>query len=230
MGNDSAEVTRCSTAVVEMSLKTNMYIEYNDKLTWADRHNATVGVHQRQWVMTTFCWTGPVKLHTQTFGSCTNNTNTLLLPKTVCDHYISGMEKVRYINVLINDNDDDDGKRPDGVTLIPWARGKSMARKVTVPDTFAELHLSSTSVHWGAAAKQVADNNQELETTHIFFPVAIETAGSWDHQAMELVQEIRRCITDITEDSRETTFLFQRLSLALQRGNMVSFLGTFPSD
>ena len=109
-----------------------------------------------------------------------------------------------------------------------------MAWDVTVPDTFAESHLSSTSVEQGAAAKQAADNKatkyQELETTHIFFPVAIETAGSWGHQAIELVQEIGRRIDDITVDSRETTFLFQRLSVALQRGNAVSFLGTFPSE
>jgi len=44
------------------------------------------------------------------------------------------------------------------------------------------------------------------------------------------VQEIGRRIADITVDSRETTFLFQRLSVALQRGNAVSYLGTFPSD
>ena len=74
-----------------------------------------------------------------------------------------------------------DGKRPDGATLIPWARDKSMAWNVTVPDTFAESHLSSTSVEQGAAAKQAADNKttkyQELETTHIFFPFTIKTAG-----------------------------------------------------
>jgi len=34
----------------------------------------------------------------------------------------------------------------------------------------------------------------------------------------------------ITENSRETTFLFQMLAVALRRGNAVSFLGTFPSD
>ena len=65
---------------------------------------------------------------------------------------------------------------------------------------------------------------------NIFFPVAIETAGSWSQQAIELVQEIGRRTTLITEDSRETAFLFQRLSVALKRGNAVSFLGTFPQD
>ena len=32
----------------------------------------------------------------------------------------------------------DDYKRPDGTTLLPWARGKPMAWDVTVPDTLAE--------------------------------------------------------------------------------------------
>ena len=30
----------------------------------------------------------------------------------------------------------DDNKRPDGTTLLPWARGKPMAWDVTVPDTY----------------------------------------------------------------------------------------------
>ena len=61
----------------------------------------------------------------------------------------------------------------------------------------------------------------------IIFPVAIETAGTWNQMAVELVQEIGRRITLVTEDSRETVFLFQLLSIALQRENAVSFLSTF---
>jgi len=61
----------------------------------------------------------------------------------------------------------------------------------------------------------------------IVFPVAIETAGTWNQMAVELVQEIGRRITLVTADSRETVFLSQRLSIALQRGNAVSFLSTF---
>jgi len=38
--------------------------------------------------------------------------------------------------------------------------------------------------------------------------------------AIELVQEIGRRITAITEDTRETVFLFQRLSMVLQRGHL----------
>jgi len=43
---------------------------------------------------------------------------------------------------------------------------------------------------------------------------AIETAGTWHEMAIELTQEIGRRITTITEGTRETTFLFQRFSMA----------------
>ena len=55
------------------------------------------------------------------------------------------------------------------------------------------------------------DKYSKLLSTHIFCPVAVETAGTWNGLAIELVQEIGRRITVITEDARETVFLFQRL-------------------
>jgi len=58
----------------------------------------------------------------------------------------------------------------------------------------------------------------------MFYPIAIETAGTSDDVAIELVQEIGRRTTVITQDTREAVFLFQRLSIALQRGNAISFL------
>jgi len=45
---------------------------------------------------------------------------------------------------------------------------------------------------------------------------------------VELVQEIGRRKANITGDVRESNFLFQQLSVALQRpGNAVSFQNTF---
>ena len=48
--------------------------------------------------------------------------------------------------------------------------------------------------------------------------------------AVDLVQEIGRRITNVTEDSRETTFLFQRLSMAPQQGNAVAFQNTMVTE
>ena len=103
----------------------------------------------------------------------------------------------------------DDNKRPDGTTLLPWARGKPMAWDVTVPDTYAESYIGNTATKPGAAAQKTAQNKTDkyskLASTHIFYPFGIETAGTWHEMAIELTQEIGRRITTITEDTRETT-------------------------
>jgi len=90
--------------------------------------------------------------------------------------------------------------------------------------------LSTSGVAADQAAQQKLSKYASLASTHIFCPIAIETAGTWNAMAIELVQEIGRRITVITEDSRETTFLFQCLSIALQQGNAVSFQNTMTTE
>ena len=121
-----------------------------------------------------------------------------------------------------------DGKRPDGTTLLPWARGKPMAWNVRVPDTYAESHIDQTARETCSAVNNAATNKiGAFSASHIFLPMAVETAGTWNQSAIELIREIGRRITAVTEDTRETVFLFQRLAIALQRGNAVAFLAMF---
>ena len=74
----------------------------------------------------------------------------------------------------------ENGKRPDGVTLLPWARGKPLARHVTVPDTYADSHLADAATLAGAAADKAASTKEtkykQLANSHVFVPVANETA------------------------------------------------------
>ena len=73
----------------------------------------------------------------------------------------------------------DDGKRPDGITMIPWSRGRCVAWDVTVPNTFAATHLPLTSITPSAAADRAATNKkmqyQLLTQAHTFTPLAVET-------------------------------------------------------
>jgi len=109
-----------------------------------------------------------------------------------------------------------------------------MAWDVTVQDTYAKSHISATATEAGAAANQAAANKiakyDELASTYIFYPVTIETGGTWKHWAVEFDREIGSRATFITGKPRESTFLFQQLSIALKRGNAVAFLNTFDSD
>ena len=129
-----------------------------------------------------------------------------------------------------------DGKRPDGATLIPWSKGKLLAWDVTVPDTYTDSHINMTSSEAGAVARQAASTKNtkylyiDITSTHIVYPIAIETAGSWDLQALEVIEEIGRRIMEATEDTKETMYLFQRLSMAIQRGNALSFFNTFDKN
>ena len=112
--------------------------------------------------------------------------------------------------------------RTDGnrATLIPWSRGKPLAWNVTVPDTFLESHLKDTAVITGAATNQVATFKT---TKHTFVPIAIETSGSWNNEAIKIMQEIGKQITSIASDLNETNYLFQRISIAIQRGMQCHF-------
>ena len=121
-----------------------------------------------------------------------------------------------------------DGKRPDGATLFPWSRGKPWAWDVTVPDTYAASYIQATSNSAGAAAESAAVNKtikyNDLMTTHIFVPIA---KGAWCNQSAQFIEDLGRRINAITNDPLETTYIFKRLFVALQRGNAVAFSNTF---
>ena len=46
----------------------------------------------------------------------------------------------------------DDGKRPDGMSLLPWKMGRTLVWDATCVDTLAPSHLTSTAGCAGAAA------------------------------------------------------------------------------
>jgi len=129
-----------------------------------------------------------------------------------------------------------DGKRPDGLTLIPWHGGRSATWDVTVTDTMAASYLGSTSTMAGGAAKAAADRKIQKYTnlmgTYHFVPLAVETLGPVNFEGFRFLSDLGRRLTESTGDPREKTFLFQRLSITIQRYNAICFQGSFfhPAD
>ena len=126
------------------------------------------------------------------------------------------------------------GKRPDGVTQLPWRRGRCLAWDATCPDTFALSHVTACSNEAGSAAataemKKIQKYSDIIPSVD-FVPVAIETSGVWGRQALDLINEIGRRIAAVTHEPRSTAFLRQRISVAVQRGNAYCVLGTLQSS
>jgi len=57
------------------------------------------------------------------------------------------------------------------------------------------------------AASNKETKYRQLANSHIFVPVAIETTGTWNNRAVEMVQELGRRMTAVTDDTMETTYV-----------------------
>jgi len=74
-----------------------------------------------------------------------------------------------------------DGKRPDGLSLIPWQEGKPLCWDVTVIFPLVNSYLQSATASAGAVAELAATRKvakySALEDRYIFQPIAVESLG-----------------------------------------------------
>ena len=128
-----------------------------------------------------------------------------------------------------------DGKRVDGMTLIPWSRGSTLIWDATCTDTFAPSNLRFSTKMAGNAAedkakRKVAKYRSLINQNYLFVPFAVETMGPWNEEAIRFFNELTKRIAIKTHEPRSGTFLRQRLSIAIQRGNAAAVMGTFRSN
>ena len=113
---------------------------------------------------------------------------------------------------------------------MPWSRGQSLAWDFTCPDKLAASHLNIAVTGPGQVANHAEqlkiDKYAALSKEYQFIPIAVETLGPVGEEATRFLQELGRRIEAVTKDSRSTSFLWQRLSVAVQKGNAACVLGT----
>ena len=94
-----------------------------------------------------------------------------------------------------------------------------------------DSYLHSTSYSAGSAAETASIRKEtkysSLPRDFIFQPVEIETLGPLNASALNFLSEVGRRLTSLSGDSRETLFLFQRLSMLTQRFNSALIMDSF---
>jgi hypothetical protein len=65
---------------------------------------------------------------------------------------------------------------------------------------------------------------------YIFKGLAFETLGPWCKETIDFINVIGDRLIAESGDSKSKKFLFERISLAIQRGNAASIRGTFPDS
>ena len=61
-------------------------------------------------------------------------------------------------------------------------------------------------------------------------PVALVTLGPLAPMAMDFIKDLGKRIAQVTGEKRATSYIFQSIGIACQRGNAASVLGTLPNQ
>eukprot|EP00731_Ephydatia_muelleri_P014934 Em0008g654a len=116
-----------------------------------------------------------------------------------------------------------DGKRPDGITTVPWKCGQLLVWDATCPDTYAPSYSTIAAQQAGAVGQQAEDKKAQkykhLSSHHFFTPVAIETSGVYGPRTAGFLKELGHRLRQVSAEASSFHYLAQRLSVAIQRGN-----------
>ena len=123
-----------------------------------------------------------------------------------------------------------DGKRPDGMSMVPWSQGKFLVWDATCTDTLcvSNLHRSISEPGNAAAHAEALKTSKyaQLGSSYQFIPIAVETLGPFGPQTQDFFRNLGQRLRAATGDHRSFEFLIQRISIAIQRGNALSVLGS----
>jgi len=95
----------------------------------------------------------------------------------------------------------------------------------------ATSYLHLTSVSAGAAAENAAVKKEAkyagLAASYTFLPWHLNLWGH-NEDGLSFLSDLGRRISDISGEPREASFLFQRISVLIQRFNAISFTNRLP--
>ena len=151
-----------------------------------------------------------------------------------------------------------DGKRPDGMTITPWSRGRLLVWDATCCDVFAASHIGAAVSEPGAVAAKAEDNKvsgllgegvssntrtdpqakslgEYLQVLPSGCLLSVSASGGGNVRYFRassggVFRELGRRVRRATLEPNAYQYLVQRISVAVQRGNAASVLGSLGSQ
>ena len=120
----------------------------------------------------------------------------------------------------------DKGLRPDGVTQIPFQRGKCLTWDVSCPHPLCVSHIkcNNSSGKLSTICEELKQKKYScLEENYIFSPIIIDTIGAYGSQTETTIKEIGARIRKKSGSLIATSQYRQQLSINLQKGNHLCF-------
>jgi len=99
---------------------------------------------------------------------------------------------------------------------------------VTVICPLADSYISAAARDAELAASRKEVKYAGLRGRYMFAPIAFENFGVPSASTRQLLSYLGRRLTDISGESRETSYLFQRFSVLVQRFNSVLLQDSLP--
>jgi len=102
---------------------------------------------------------------------------------------------------------------------------------ITEVSTLAQSYLNASG-HYAAGAAELAVSPKQAQLflspqSFLLVPIALETLGEISPCSLDFLTEVTRRSSADTGDARDTAFLFQRISVALQRFDAVHIHESF---
>ena len=123
-----------------------------------------------------------------------------------------------------------DGKRVDGVTVVPWKSGRALAWDVTCCDIFAPSYSTVTASGAGMVARRAEERKKalydEMVSTHVFILIAIETSGAFGDDTLAFLKEVGYRLRSKSQDPQSFHQLCQQISVCLHKFNSICVLGS----
>ena len=119
-------------------------------------------------------------------------------------------------------HNNDNNKRPDGLTLIPFEGGRSLTWDVTAPRLTLTLILPCRVLaEWRRWQFLARKRNTQLCRLTMTSSRSQSRRSIYVESAISFLYDLGRRISLVSGEDREPQFLFQRISVAIQRFNAV---------